>query len=55
MKIGMTVTLSGLIRALRWTGLGATDTRPSKPFEPVGKPAARVVERVRTRRQKDGL
>ncbi len=59
MKIGMTLTLNGLIRALRWQGLAMAETKaqPEKPqpFEPVGAPARAVLRRTRVRRQKDGL
>ena len=59
MKIGMTLTLNGLIRALRWQGFEMAETKepPQGPhgFEPVGAPAQAVIRRVRNRRQKDGL
>lgn len=59
MKIGMTLTLSGLIRALRWQGLEMRETKTppkgSPGFEPVGAPARAVIRRVKARRQKDGL
>ncbi len=59
MKIGMTLTLDGLIRALRWQGLAMAETKPSaekqSAFEPAGEPARAVVERAKAKRSKNGL
>lgn len=60
MKIGMTLTLDGLIRALRWQGLAMAETKPAARatidgFEPVGKPAKAVVGQVKLMRSANGL
>lgn len=59
MKIGVTLTLDGLVRALRWQGLAMAETKPASTrregLEPVGKSAVAVVEQVNTVRSGNGL
>jgi hypothetical protein len=59
MKIGMTLTLDGLIRAMRWQGLAMAETKPAAEkrggFVPVGEPARAVIERLKAKRSNNGL
>lgn len=59
MKIGMTLTLDGLIRALRWQGLAMTETKPAAErqsgFALVDEPARAAVETMKTKRATNGV
>jgi hypothetical protein len=60
MKLSMTLTLDGLVNAMRWQGLAMAESKPGKAarddaFAPVGEAAARVVERAGKRVTGDGV
>ena len=56
MKLNAKLTLDGLVRALRWKGLQASDLQQTRDlmgeaFEPVGAASHKIVRRAETGRR----